>query len=138
MRPRRTHRVAAHLHYPIEVPPDVTPFSPISPSCYSSDRVNANGWLGVGWDLALSSIEVRHALRCAAVTTDGGQSEIYLLDGAPLTRNPNGDGTFVHRRRGALRAHRTEGHQPDGLLWEVTDKSGTKFTYGATPQFAAL
>src|SRR4029079_6511299 len=86
---------AAHLHYPIEVPPGRNAIQPDISLSYSSDSVTANGWLGVRWDLALSSIEVDTRFGVPRYD-DGGQSEIYLLDGARLTRNPHGGGTFGH------------------------------------------
>ena len=47
---------------------------------YDSDRVNANGWLGVGWDLRMSSIEID--TRFGVPKYDA--TDIYSLDGAML------------------------------------------------------
>ncbi len=53
---------AAQFSYPIEVPPGRNGLQPNVALQYSS--YNENGWVGVGWDLALGSIQrsTRHGL----------------------------------------------------------------------------
>src|SRR5262249_49440797 len=92
---------------------------------YDSDRVNTNGWLGVGWDLELPSIEVDTRF---GVPRYDGTSETYLLDAPMLT--PNRDGTSSRGVEGRFDRIERKGTGPSDFSWEVTDKAGTRFIYG--------
>src|SRR5262249_3529891 len=105
---------------------------------YDSDRVNTNGWLGLGWNLAMSSIEID--TRFGAPKYDG--TEIYTLDGAMLTPiaapagAPSGGQYFARRVEGAFDwIQRTigsgTGPATANYVWTVTDKRGTVYTYGS-------
>src|SRR6266540_6270724 len=135
--PRRT----ADLRYPVRVPPGRNGLAPQLSLAYSSGR--GDGWLGVGWDLALSRIE--HDTRFGAPDYSGDQIQNdfpgalagavrYQVDGAQLTAvGPAAGGTRYSRR--------VEGGferilklpvvgNPAILYWELTDKLGTKSVFG--------
>jgi len=54
--PTANSRGTANLHYPIEVPPGRRGLQPQLSVAYSSN--SANGWMGLGWDLQTSNVEV--------------------------------------------------------------------------------
>jgi len=116
---------SARLRYPIETPPGRNGIQPDLGLGYDSERVNVSGWLGVGWDLGMSSIEID--TRFGVPRYDGTES--YLLDGAMLVQNS--DGTFRHRVEGRFDHIERKGSDPTSYFWEITDRKGTKFTYGA-------
>jgi RHS repeat-associated protein len=114
---------SASLSYPIETPPGRNGIGPSLALTYDSERVNANGWLGVGWDLRMSSIEID--TRWGVPKYDG--SEIYLLDGAPLAWTGN---KYVRRVESSFDHIERIGTGPTNYSWKVMDKNGTRYTYG--------
>ncbi|WP_437780382.1 SpvB/TcaC N-terminal domain-containing protein [Sorangium sp. So ce1097] len=136
--PQRT----ANLGYPLRVPPGRNGLSPDLALTYSSAR--GNGWLGVGWDLEISSIQ--HDTRFGVPDYDGTKiqndhpgsvagSMRYALDGAQLTAvGPAAGGVRYQRRvEGAFqRILRLPTGEPGIFYWEVTDKNGVKSVYGKT------
>jgi RHS repeat-associated protein len=121
----------ANLDYPIDVPPGRLGMQPHLAITYDSDR--ANGWLGVGWDLATSSIEID--TRFGVPRYDG--TEKYMLDGealVPMSQPPSGApaGTYYARRReGRFDWIQRVDSPGGGYHWVVTDKAGVKYTYGS-------
>ena len=113
---------AAHLSYPIKLPPGRHGMHPSLALSYSSET--ANGWLGVGWTLPVSAIEID--TRFGVPNYDG--KDVYLLDGQPLTTT---DGQF-YSRRAEGRFDRIErfGSSAATHYFIVTDKAGTQFVYG--------
>jgi RHS repeat-associated protein len=123
--PQANSRGSASLSYPIETPPGRNGIGPHLNLTYDSDRVNTNGWLGVGWDLRISSIEVD--TRFGVSRYDG--TEVYTLDGAMLA--PTGTaGTYIRRVESSFDLITRQGNDPTSYSWTVTDKSGTVYTYG--------
>ncbi|MGK3985797.1 SpvB/TcaC N-terminal domain-containing protein [Sorangium sp. So ce136] len=136
--PQRT----ANLGYPLRVPPGRNGLDPDLALTYSSGR--GNGWLGIGWDLEISSIQ--HDTRFGVPDYDGTKiqnehpgsvagSVRYALDGAQLTAvGPAAGGTRYERRvEGAFqRILRLPTGEPGIIYWEVTDKNGVKSVYGKT------
>jgi len=129
--PEPNARGTASLHYPIETPPGRNGIGPKLALTYDSDRVNSNGWLGVGWDLRMSSIEVD--TRFGAPRYDG--SEIYTLDGEMLTPTDTSSGitTYIRRVESSFDLIQRKNAGPTSYSWTVTDKSGTVYTYGSAP-----
>jgi RHS repeat-associated protein len=125
--PRPDPSGAARLRYPIELPEGRDGVQPQLALIYDSERVNINGWMGVGWDLPLSTVEID--TRFGVPRYDG--TETYLLDGAMLTPSGAGDGTYVRRVEGRFDHITRVGTGPTDYHWEVVDKTGTKFVYGA-------
>jgi RHS repeat-associated protein len=120
---------SARLSYPIETPPARNGIGPTLALTYDSDRVNTNGWLGVGWDVRMSSIEID--TRFGVPRYDG--TDVYLLDGAMLAANPPSGTTQTYTRRveGPFDLINRTGTGPTNYVWTVTDKSGTVYTYGS-------
>jgi RHS repeat-associated protein len=123
----------ANLDYPIEVPPGRMGMEPRLAITYDSSR--GNGWLGVGWDLTTSSIEVD--TRFGVARYDGTES--YMLDGealiplsAPPAGAPTGGTYFARRREGRFDWIQRVNTSGGGFHWIVTDKAGVKYTYGST------
>jgi len=116
---------SARLSYPIETPRGRNGIEPHLALSYDSDRTNSNGWLGIGWDLRLSSIEID--TRFGVPKYDG--SELYALDGAMLAATATA-GTYVRRVESSFDLIQRQGTGPTNYSWKVTDKSGTIYTYG--------
>ncbi|HET7505672.1 MAG TPA: SpvB/TcaC N-terminal domain-containing protein [Kofleriaceae bacterium] len=117
---------AARLAYPLELPPARHVQTPSLALVYSSDR--ANGWLGAGWDLPLSVVEID--TRFGVPRYDG--SERYLLDGEMLTGPDPATGEFHRRVEGRFDRIQRLGSDPTSYSWVVTDKDGTRRIYGET------
>jgi hypothetical protein len=128
--PEPNARGTANLNYPIEVPPGRLGMEPHLAITYDSSR--ANGWLGVGWDLSTSSIEID--TRFGVPRYDG--TERYALDGEQLTAATNPPvgapaGTYyVRRNEGRFDWIQRVNLSGGGYSWLVTDKRGVKYTYG--------
>jgi RHS repeat-associated protein len=123
--PQANSSGSASLNYPIETPPGRNGIGPSLALTYNSDRVNSNGWLGVGWDLRLSSIEID--TRFGVPKYDG--TDIYSLDGAMLAPTAPA-GTYIRRVEGPFDLIKRQGTGPTTYSWTVTDKRGTVYTYG--------
>ena len=131
--PQANSAGTAELNYGIEVPPGRGGIEPRLAFSYDSGK--GNGWLGLGWDLPISMIEVD--TRRGVPKYDG--SEHYLLDGEELLA-PAGEGvappapiTFVRRVEGRfdkIQANYDGNSAPCFNSWTVTDKNGTVYTYG--------
>jgi RHS repeat-associated protein len=128
--PQPNSKGTANLSYPIEVPPGRRGVQPDLAIAYDSSA--GNGWLGTGWNLTVSSIEID--TRFGVPKYDG--TERYLLDGEALTQlsttpplAPAGT-YFARRREGSFDWIQRLGSTSAGFTWLVTDKSGTKYFYG--------
>jgi RHS repeat-associated protein len=125
---------SARLSYPIETPPGRNGIEPHLALTYDSDRVNANGWLGLGWNLGMSYIEID--TRFGVPKYDG--TELYTLDGSMLTQ-VGAAGTYIRRIEGSFDLIQrmgpgdvVGGGDPTTYYWKVTDKRGTVYTYGTS------
>lgn len=124
---------AAVASIPIEVPPGRGGLTPQVVLSYNS--MNGHSWLGTGWDLTMGYIQRStskgvppHSLEGSQfnytddenfmVIVPGGSTEI-VYDGNHFLYHAKIEGSF-------LKYERFEG----GNYWEVTNKSGTKYTYG--------
>ncbi|WP_437646447.1 SpvB/TcaC N-terminal domain-containing protein [Sorangium sp. So ce362] len=126
--PEASSSGSAHLSHAIEVPPGRNGLQPALAIRYDSEH--RNGWLGVGWDLRLSRVEIDTRF---GVPTYATEEERYALDGSELV--PVGGASSesqVYRQRVEGRFARIVRHGtgPDSYFWEVTDKSGTTYVYG--------
>ncbi|MEN3361162.1 MAG: hypothetical protein V7637_5144 [Mycobacteriales bacterium] len=128
----------ARLAYPIEVPPGRLGMQPSLGVAYSSAA--GDGWLGVGWDLATPSITVD--TRFGVPRYDRGlETETYVMGGQQLTPVANrtrftaraSEKVFHSRVEGSFQQIVRHGSTPADFSFEVTDKSGTRFLYGGTP-----
>lgn len=117
----------AMLDFPITVPPGRHGMEPKLGLHYDSS--GGDGWLGMGWDLRLPSIEISTLF--GVPRYDGTES--YLMDGEQLA--PSGEpGRFVRRVEGSFERIARMGSGPTDYWWEVTDKDGTRSIYGQTAQ----
>ncbi|WP_437951376.1 SpvB/TcaC N-terminal domain-containing protein [Sorangium sp. So ce296] len=126
--PESSSSGAAQLSHPIVVPPGRNGIQPSLAIRYDSEH--RNGWLGVGWDLRLSRVEIDTRF---GVPTYATGEERYALDGSELVRT--GDVSVepqVYRQRVEGRFARIlrHGTGPDSYHWEVTDKDGMTYVYG--------
>jgi len=117
----------AMLDYSLVVPPGRHGMEPNLSVRYDSS--GSDGWLGVGWDLQLPSIEVSTAF--GVPRYDG--TERYRIDGEQLAATSS-PGVFVRRTEGSFERIVRQGTGPADYRWEVTDKNGTRFLYGQTTQ----
>jgi RHS repeat-associated protein len=137
---------AAQLSHPIELPPGRNGIQPSLGFTYSSE--SGNGWLGVGWDVPISAIEIDTRFGVPRYTEN--EPLTYLLDGEqivpateaflrerPFLRSPRarvGSGEvvqYVRRVEGRFeRIERVGAQAPHH--WVVTNKQGTQLIYGET------
>ena len=140
---------AAHLSFPIWVPPGRMGQQPELAVTYDSSA--ANSMMGLGWDLPISSIQVD--TRFGVPTYDPAhESETYTLDGELLTPDTNqnlsgrvnGDMKFHRRAEGRFDTIIRHGPGPieqqsfdtspaggtPGYTWEIIDKRGVHSYYG--------
>src|SRR5262249_43513358 len=152
--PHATSTGDAKLIYPIELPPGRNGLQPQLAIQYNSSR--GNGWLGMGWELAIPSVEID--TRWGVPRYDTGQidpskpqgleTETYLLNGEQLAPVAN-RGALVPRTAGAggkctdcksfsLRVEGQflqilrHGNSPSTYFWEVKTKDGTRHFYGGS------
>jgi len=138
---------AAHLAYHFAVPPGRRGMQPDLTLEYSSDA--SNGWLGLGWNLAVSKVQVDTRFGTPEYS-QSSESELYALDGSelapqgatagpkqralsPAARQP--ERVFVRRMEGAFSTVIRHGSSPfagtpNSYSWEVIDKNGTHYYYG--------
>ncbi len=146
--PTPSPRGDAALSYSFDLPPGRHGLTPALGLSYNSSR--GNGWVGVGWDLSISSIAVDTRFGAARYDCDL-ETETYDLDGEQLTpiahRGPvkkrTDDTTafsgetvkiFHTRVEGGFRQIIRHGTSTKSYWWEVIDKSGTRSFFGGTPE----
>ncbi|MEV0618191.1 SpvB/TcaC N-terminal domain-containing protein [Nonomuraea sp. NPDC050404] len=125
----------ANLSYPLELPNGRAGLQPALEVVYSSTA--GNGWLGVGWDLAAPAISVDTRWGVPRYAT-GTETETYMVNGEQLTpvahtgpaRERVADRVFHSRVEGSFAKIVRKGGSPKTYVWEVTDKSGKRSTYG--------
>jgi len=137
--PRANNTGDARLTYPIEVPPGRQGLQPQLAVSYSSS--GGNGWMGMGWDVPMQAIVVD--TRWGVPRYDANsETETYMMSGEMLTpvahrgalapRNATGDKVFHARVEGQFKRIVRHGQTPSTYTWEVTDKNGVRYLYGAT------
>ncbi|MBI3659125.1 hypothetical protein HY230_01470 [Candidatus Acetothermia bacterium] len=143
--PTANNRGTADLSYPIRLPRGRGAFSPQLTLTYSSAR--GNGWLGVGWDLDVSRIEIDTRWGVPFYDDTNDERKRFLLNGAAIVPIESvttltgpcraGLGVTV----GQQFAPRIETFQriircvsSSAVHWEVTAKDGTRFEYGTDPE----
>ncbi|HLQ24523.1 MAG TPA: SpvB/TcaC N-terminal domain-containing protein, partial [Acidiferrobacterales bacterium] len=135
--PRANNTGDARTSYPIEVPPGRQGLQPQLAVQYSS--AGGNGWMGMGWDVPMQAITID--TRWGVPRYDAGlETETYMVSGEQLTplahrgdlvaRTP--EKVFHTRVEGQFRRIVRHGTGPSNYNWEVTDKNGVKYLYGAT------
>jgi RHS repeat-associated protein len=136
--PSANNTGSARLAYPIELPPGRGGLAP--PLGLSYDSGSGNGWLGIGWDIAMPSVTID--TRWGVPRYDAGlETETYMLNGEQLApvahRGPAqpraAEKVFHARVEGEFRRIVRHGNSPANYWWEVTDKDGTRSFYGGDP-----
>ena len=117
----------ANLQFPIEVPAGRRGVQPNLDLAYSNE--GGNGWLGMGWDLKPSAIEID--TRFGVPSYQG--AEVYMFDGEMLTTDPSGPGLYRRRAESSFEIIQRNGSGPTGYSWTVKDKNGTTFVFGSSP-----
>jgi RHS repeat-associated protein len=137
---------AAHLSYPLWVPPGRQGMQPQLSVNYNSS--GGNGLLGLGWELSMSSIEVDTRFGVPPYNPSS-ETETYSLDGELLVADPNqparsGARTFHRRAEGKFdKIIRTgagpieggdtaSGQSTAGYNWEVVTIHGVHYFYGSS------
>ncbi len=120
--PKATNTGDAGLTYPIEIPKGRNGMQPDVTIKYSSG--GGNSWLGLGWDIHVSSIAVDTTFGVPRPIPNDPYTT-YTLDGAKLVKI--NETTFKLRVEGSFSRIIKNGNQ-----WEVTDKNGTTSYYGET------
>lgn len=128
--------------FPIKLPQGRVGMQPSLQVSYNSEA--GNGWMGVGWNLAVPSISINTKWGVPRFDSQH-ETEIYALAGSDLVLKEDADYTNPHRTQNILRAserrfyERKEGgynliirhgNDPSNYWWEVTDKFGNKSFYG--------
>ena len=128
---------AAHLSYPIDLPPGRAGLTPKVELAYNSDAVNQNSWVGAGWNLEMPYIEVD--TRFGVPQYDPNfETETYLLNGEQLAPTANlltpvartNSKQFSRRVEGKFEQIFRSGTSPNAYSWTVIDKNGTQYLYG--------
>lgn len=141
--PQVNNRGTAALSYPIEVPPGRQGLTPSLSLSYNS--AGGDGWLGVGWDLSVPSVSID--TRWGAPRYSATQeTETYLLGAEQMTPVANRgalqprsvEKVFHTRREAAFSTLVRHGGSPESYWWEVTEKNGTRWFYGGSPETGQL
>lgn len=146
--PGATSKGDAVVSYPIELPPGRNGLDPELALQYNSS--GGNSWMGVGWDLAKRTVSID--TRWGVPRYDGSdETETYLVEGeqlapiayrGPVRKRADDLETFggcsnlkvFHTRvESEFRKIIRHGGSPTSYWWEVIDKTGMRFFYGARP-----
>ncbi len=131
----------ANLSYPINIPAGRQGMQPQLAISYNSG--GGNSWLGLGWDLSVPSISVETRWGVPHYDPDY-ESETYLMAGEQLSpvahreawkkreSTKKGYKQFFPRVEGSFSLIKRYGENPKEYYWEVTDKTGVKYYYGAS------
>jgi hypothetical protein len=117
---------AAHLSYPIVVPPGRSGLSPQLSLDYAS--LSGNGWLGVGWDLATGYIQRRGPRKGVPKYDDTKDVYELNLGGSPQELVSIGNDEYRLKIEGAFLKIQ---YNSTGNYWQLWDKSGAKMTFGS-------
>jgi hypothetical protein len=116
---------------PIEVPPGRKGMNPQIALTYRS--YNGNGWLGVGWELEVSSIQrsLKGGVDYAGTSKNyqlrrtGASLDLVNISGSDYQAKIEGEFTRITQ----MPATTASGNQP---YWIATDRMGTRYTFGDT------
>ncbi len=117
---------AASVTIPIEVPPGKAGIAPKLALTYNSYQ--GNGWVGVGWNIDMGSIQrstkwgVNYSANDFVASINGSASEL-------IPRADWGTNYYGAKIEGGLSRYYKN---PATGGWEVTSKDGTKYYYGTT------
>jgi RHS repeat-associated protein len=140
---------AAHLSFPLWVPPGRQGMQPSLTVTYNSSA--GNGLMGMGWSLPISSIGVDTRFGVARYSRTE-ETETYEIDGELLVPDPCGNSPCPARQARTNYHRKAEGkfdtiirvagnqagpieepttnNSDDAYHWEVLDKRGARYIYG--------
>jgi len=135
--PQVTNMGTANLVYPVILPVGRQGIQPDLSIQYGSD--GDDGWLGLGWNLQLPFISVETRWGVPRYLGDR-ESETYVLNGEQLWPvahrgelvSRTSEKQFYPRVEGMFSKIIRHGDDPSNYWWEVTDKSGVRYSYGGT------
>ena len=135
--PKANNMGTANIGYPIVLPAGRMGMQPQLGVQYSSG--GGNDWLGIGWNLQIPSISIdtrwgvpRYASALETETyTVGGMQLAPVAHKGPLVER-TAEKQFTMRVEGSFNKIIRHGDNPANYWWEVTDKSGTVYSYGGT------
>ncbi len=110
---------AAHMSYPIAVPPGRSGLSPNLSLSYSSN--SGNGWIGVGWDIPIGYIQRRGPRKGVPKYDD--TKDVYELNLGGSAQELVSIGSDEYRLK-IEGAYLKIQYYSSGNYWEVWDKSG--------------
>jgi len=147
--PEANNKGTANTSMPLWIPAGRNGMQPNLNLTYNSG--GGNGWLGQGWDIPFSSIEVETRWG-VPLYSNTKETETYLLDGETLAldtvnnvgklilKKPtyrrdfepriNDSVRFYRRVEGAFQKIMRYGNSPKNYYFVVTNKDGSKMTYG--------
>ena len=128
----------ANMDYPLNLPAGRNGMQPQLALSYTN--AGGNGWMGMGWNLSISSISID--TRWGVPRYDGQkETETYSMSGQqlypvahrsePVARTA--EKQFHPRIEGSFNKIIRHGNNPTNYWWEVTDKTGTRYCYGGKP-----
>ena len=125
----------AVLEYPIILPAGRQGIQPDLSIKYQSD--GENDWLGLGWNLEIPNIGIETRWGVPRYLSDK-ESETYLLNGKQLWPvahrgelvSRTSEKQFHQRVEGDFNKIIRHGDSPSDYWWEVTDKSGVRYSFG--------
>ncbi len=135
--PSVNNRGNANLNFPLKIPTGRQGMAPQLNISYSSE--GSDGWLGLGWGLAIPyiSVEVRWGV---PLYDESFETETYLISGEQLSPvahrseyiSRESDKQFYPRVEGSFNRIIRKGDNPTNYWWEVTSTSGIKYYYGSS------
>ena len=135
--PSANNMGTANMGYPIVLPAGRQGMQPELGIQYSSG--GGNDWLGLGWNLQIPSVSID--TRWGVPRYDSAmETETYSLGGkqlAPVAHRGvlvarTSEKQFYPRVESSFNKIIRHGDNPNNYWWEVTDKSGTTYSYGGT------
>lgn len=137
--PQANNNGTANISLPIDIPAGRNGIQPNLGLSYSSE--GGNGWLGIGWNLNIPAIDVETRWGVPRYST-ALETESYLLSGEQLTPMVQRESfkprntvpttkQFYQRVEGSFNKIIRHGTSPKTYWWQVTDRNGVNYYYGA-------
>ncbi len=135
--PMASNTGSAALQMPLKLPDGRQGL--LHPLAFQYNSDGGNGWMGIGWDISISSIRIDTRWGVPRYDPDF-ETEIYTVGGKQLSPVPHRDTLtprtsekqFYPRIEGEFQKIIRHGDNPSNYWWEVTDKDGTRSFYGGT------
>ncbi|WP_417353690.1 SpvB/TcaC N-terminal domain-containing protein, partial [Flavobacterium alkalisoli] len=134
---------SANMGYPIVIPTGRQGMQPSLGIQYNSS--GGNGWLGIGWDVSIPSIAIDTRWGVPRYSANE-ETETYSMGGQMLTpvahrgelQPRTSEKRFYPRVEGSFNRIIRHGENPTNYWWEVTDKSGTVYSYGGIERLGVV